>query len=238
MSEKDDTLATLSVTRGPMQQLKANLSGKKGLEWLTALNKFLRKEEAWKDGTVVNFLNFKKKGDWRYETWRRLSNELRLFSTLKETIYWIGIVDLKDVGKDPMKGIPISFAVRHSQKPMQDYYCEREVDGAEVAGSYPTYGYNLSEIHPYLLGVKKETKRFFKKYRYVHLFLEEKVDNHGAHSVALLYYPKDKPIFGYPSKVPWTKDETRRWAGYAEQAINDKYERIYILTHSWYQWMK
>lgn len=46
--------------RGPINQLNVNLAGKNGAEWLTALKRFLRKEDVWRQVRLVHIHSFNK----------------------------------------------------------------------------------------------------------------------------------------------------------------------------------
>ncbi len=68
----NNTQLTLSEVKGPLDQLNKNLTGNDGRKWLSALNKFLRKEDPW---NIKNFDVWKtvKLGTWSLSKQGRLS---------------------------------------------------------------------------------------------------------------------------------------------------------------------
>jgi hypothetical protein len=182
---------------------------------------------------TVNFLDLPQTShDWRFKTYRKLCSKFGSFGPYKEeTVYWIGIIALKDIKSDKQGRYPIScghayhsFVVRDDDGGDRDHCSEKTL--------FYLDGPVMEEI--------KEAKK--RKQKYYHLLLEETVNIHGTHSVSILYIP-EKP-YGWGTKLPWYKDSVEKYLLHMNVEVkpkkdeNDIVKRKQILSNESYQWMK
>ena len=189
-----------------------------------------------KEVKIANFLDLNQKDfDWRYKEWQKLSRQQEGFSaSLSKTIYWIGDVELDCIDKEKHIA-PIYFFQKYGP-PIKDAEYLREDDGCICENSKSRiYLYNLGKIHKHLLEAKKEGNKLF------HVFLEESVDSKGFHQVSLLYYPKEDTnniVYGTGSKKFWIKEPIEDWINCYSIELEKTIQRIVILSHEYYNWMK
>lgn len=179
----------------------------------------------------ANFLRTdQKRIDWRFETSDSMSNR---GTTNPKTIYWLGVLDLSLVD-EKQKEYPLSF-ITHYGDLKEDREWIRESDGARGNGVY-TVLYNLGEILPELLIVKKGGKK------YLHLLVTEKVQQNGQLYASVLT-DKEKvgtEIFPFPwlhSNEIWTELPTFKTA-YLSYLDVSALKRVIVRSARAYNWQK
>lgn len=181
---------------------------------------------------VVNFLDFGKKTvDFRHRF-----HQDHFMTDKSITIHWLGTIDLSQVDMSTKEVEMLFVGVGKSLKQVKDFYHERYEDGVDT-GRTPPYRYAIDEdLKRDLLAAKEHSMNYF------HVCLEETVNGYGEHSVDLLYNDntaKDyKTIRGMESKVPLLEMTIASTYELAVCVINDTTQRITMLSHDEYRWMK
>jgi len=176
---------------------------------------------------IANFLNISQKcGDWRYETWRNIQGNQKT----KETIYWIGSIDLKKIGKEITEYH--IFFINKFLEFERDYKILRYEDGASV-GKAERCLFDLQKIHHILIDKQKN-------YRWFNVLLKESVNKHGIHRVELLHDDEEAETkrYGIPTDERWVDEPLIRWLSYMTMEIPESLAATQILHHGAYNWLK
>jgi hypothetical protein len=174
----------------------------------------------------VSFLTNEKSGDWRFSTHTKLG--------VRESkkVYWIGILDLRNVTSKKYT-YPLSFF--NGRSPVEDFEFPRDIDGASLDQPTRTIFYDFQEIITKILELKKD-------YVFAHFLLEEETNERGDHRVSILHLD-DKVARGFaiPSRHHrWYDEPVRKWyelLTYPANLILDA-KRLTINSNQAYQWHK
>lgn len=186
----------------------------------------------------VNFLDFTSKcKDWRYKTYEQLSRGPHM----SKTIRWIGTIDLEEVTEEA-KTVTMMFLQLSpggiGLESIGDAYYDRYEDGKRTTKGVTTlydYAITHAEFKQELLKAKQEGFLHF------HVCLEETVDSYGEHTVVLLSNREDtdeEPCRGLGSHKALIEESLEFYAKIAFGYVDEKTERITLLSHSDYHWHK
>jgi hypothetical protein len=191
--------------------------------------------------TIVNFLRTNDKDiDWRYRKYFEISHGENDEGERNAIIHWIGIATLNPQILLAKEGEQIAIKLAFADKKIGkfklvvDKKARRDDDGASL-GEHDAVFYH---IPPEIVAeFKTATKQGFK---YFHLFLEEKVDYRGTHSVSLLHKPNSTEDYKYgvPEENPWFKEPFEKYGHLLDKKISDELIRICLLGNDSYNWMK
>lgn len=183
------------------------------------------------ESAIVNFLKVDQKIiDWRFATYQHLrKGEI----PTHETIYWIGVVGLKNITDGNLEEYPIHFVDRYF-KLREDREYTRTPDATQIG--ITTVLYDVTGITETLQAARRMGST------YVHVLIEEQVSTNGI-LTADIFVSKGKTGMdmlsgtGFQSVEPWIELKSL-YTVHLSQVDISEFTRLRIRTTSAYNWQK
>lgn len=179
----------------------------------------------------INFLDFNKKIiDFRFKF-----HERNFMQSITGVIYWIGIIDLKEVTeKDQYTNMLFIDQVGDKAQLRVDGYYDRHEDGVTMGKTIKyQYGINDPKLRQEIFTAKNLGKNHFI------VLLEETVNGYGEHDVSLLFDDNGySTVRGVAINRSILDLPLRECLWMCNQRITGKTQRIQLLGNDRYHWMK